>query len=340
MVELKVEQLIKLIYDVAAEGGGALTVLKEYYENAILDSNPNNKHYFVVSKVDLKERSNVKIIKYPWIKKSWIHRIYFDYFIAPKLVRRFHVDEILSLQNLTLPFVETKQILYVHNAIPFSDFKFSILKNPILWIYQNIIGRLIKKSIVKANSIIVQTEWMKEKILSQTGIENNKIKVELPKVNIPVISTSKKSSKKRLFFYPANSSSFKNHKIIIKALKYLKFDELKKCQIIFTLDKNLPKHFNEINDIIEKYSLPVEFVGNLSIEKMCEYYSKSILIYPSYIESLGLPLLEAMKYKCQIISVSCNYAKEVLRNYEYVDYFDYNDEKHLTNILRKYINND
>jgi len=66
-----------MVFDVPAESGGALTILKQYYEKAIKDT--KNKWIFVVSTPDLADTKNVKILNYPWVKKSWVHRLYLIY---------------------------------------------------------------------------------------------------------------------------------------------------------------------------------------------------------------------------------------------------------------------
>lgn len=64
-----------MVFDVPAETGGALTILKQYHEAAIKDK--ENEWYFVISTPNLIESSNVRILRFPWVKKSWVHRMYF-----------------------------------------------------------------------------------------------------------------------------------------------------------------------------------------------------------------------------------------------------------------------
>lgn len=82
-------------------------------------------------------------------KRSWLHRLYFDKFIAHKLVTKYKVDEVLSLQNVIIPKTKIKQTLYIHQPLPFIDKKYKITENIRFWIYQNIISKFIFKSIKK-----------------------------------------------------------------------------------------------------------------------------------------------------------------------------------------------
>lgn len=169
-----------MVFDVPAVSGGALSVLHDFYD--AYKENQNNEYIFVVSLPELKETNNIKVLRFPWIKKSWFHRIYFDYVIAPLLVRKYKVDEIFSLQNVIVPNVKKYQTVYVHNSLPFSEYRFSFRENRLLWIYQNIISKSIFKSIIKADRVIVQTNWMKTECIKRLNVNGTKLEVNPPQI--------------------------------------------------------------------------------------------------------------------------------------------------------------
>ena len=56
------------------------------------------------------------------------------------------------------------------------------------------------------------------------------------------------------------------------------------------------------------------------------YKNADALLFPSYIETLGLPLLEAAAFGLPVLAADVDYAHEVLKDYEgvrYIDVFDY-----------------
>ncbi|MBO1912766.1 hypothetical protein J4G37_49185, partial [Microvirga sp. 3-52] len=142
-----------------------------------------------VSKPKLKSKENVKVIRFPWIKRSPVHRIYFELFIANKVTSKYSIDKIVSLQNLIIPRVTVKQEIYIHNAIPLSKTKFDLIKFPKLWFYQNVYKHLMQYSIKKADKIYVQTKWMKREI--ETFVKDNKkIIIKAPNINNNLITNS------------------------------------------------------------------------------------------------------------------------------------------------------
>ena len=105
-----------LVVDIPASGGGALTILKEYYEIAKKDE--KNEYVFLLSDYYLEETNNIKIMVLKKYKK-WINRLKFDFFVGKKIVKKTNPDIIFSLQNTIIWRTKVEQILYVHQPLPF-----------------------------------------------------------------------------------------------------------------------------------------------------------------------------------------------------------------------------
>lgn len=328
-----------MVFDVPAVKGGALSILSSFYKDAKNYKDKSIQWIFVVSKPDLEETENIKVIKYPWIKKSWFHRLFFDYFIAPKLVSKYKVDKIVSLQNITIPNVNVPQIVYIHQSLPFVEYKFSFIENRRFWVYQNIIGKNIERSIYKADKVIVQTEWMKKACLEKTNVDSKKIIVIPPQLGIKIenyFNPTKESFS--TFFYPAAAAKYKNHAVIIEACKLLQKKAITNYKVIFTVSGYENDHICKIRKEAELLQLPIEFVGFLKREQVFKMYTKSILLYPSYIETYGLPLAEAKMHRGFIIVSDLPFAHEVLSEYPNVEFFDPFNEKALAKVLYNKLN--
>jgi len=324
-----------MIFNVPAESGGALSILKEVYEEAVAFEDKTINWSFVVSKPDLKETDNVKVLSFPWVKKSWFHRLYFDNFIAPKLVRKNKATIILSLQNIIIPRVKVKQVLYVHQSLPFVEYKFSLKENKLLWIYQNIIGRKIIRSIKDADKVIVQTKWMKNASIEKTLVQNDKIEVISPKPNFIVDKYYKPTTKSTtLFFYPANAMDYKNHRVIVNACRQLKEKFNGEYEVLFTIKGNETQHVTALYNQVKEEGLPISFVGPMNRKEVFKLYTKSVLLFPSYIETFGLPLLEARMHKGIILAANAPFSREILDEYENVYYFDPFNHNELSELMK------
>lgn len=305
-----------LIYATAAEMGGAITILNQYYEKA---KQSNDDYIFILSKPKLEDTKNIKTFNYEYIKKNWLLRIYFYWFKLPNIVKEINPDRIISLNNTMIKRVGYPQAIYLHQSLPFFDIKFNILTESYLWVVKNLIGRLIKYSLKRVDSIIVQSHWLKRKVVKQLNISSEKISVEVPKIEYNLAADFKddmnQKSKKVQFIYPAGYVKYKNHQMIIEALKKLNSTELEKIEVKFTLSKDVNKHVKKLYKQVELLNLPIKFVNYLSKEELYFIYQSHILLFPSEIETFGLPLLEARMAKAKVFSLKTDFSIEIMESY-------------------------
>lgn len=290
-----------LINSVAASSSGALGILQEYYQRAVEDA--SGQYIFLVSIPELPSTSNVKVLRYPWVKRSWLHRIVFDWVIAPIIVKRERPERIISLQNLKMKFVSAPQTIYEHNCIPpaFCKYRFNLLQEPILWIRQNVLGRMIQRSLKTADKIIVQAEWMRRRCIEKLGIDPEKVIVEPPKIS-SLPSGSYKRTLPISFLYPATHMPFKRHDLIIDAAEKLVDIGLgKKFKVVFTLSGDESKYASALKQKVLTKGLPVEFAGWQARDALYTMYAQSVLLFSSELESFPLPLIEAASIGAPIV---------------------------------------
>lgn len=320
-----------IVFDTAAESSGALSVLQGFYQEALEDKSIN--WIFVVSTPDLDESDNIKVLKFPQTKKSWFHRLYFDLFTAPKLAKIYKADCILSLQNVCIRSGSIPQLLFIHQSIPFCDKRFSLLKTPKLWIYQNVISRLIFFSAKKADKIAVQTAWMKNALVSKISCLSEKIAIIPPEIKLAGSKKFKNSQRAfKSFFYPAMPLLYKNHDVILQAAKILKSAGCADFSLYFTIppDSETAKKFSA-----EKIN--INALGTLSASDMCKFYSETVTVFPSYLESFGYPLMEARIAGAPIIASDTFFSHEILDGYENAKFFKFDNPQELASLMKECI---
>lgn len=324
-----------IVFDVAAHTSGALSILEEYYKKAVEDK--SNKWLFVVSTPKFESTDNVTIVNYPWVKKSWIHRIYFELFVVKRIIKEFKADKLLSLQNIAVLDKNIKQTVYLHQPLPFVNYKFKFFEAPRLWFYQNIYCILISKSMKIADEVIVQTTWMKKAVAEKCKVNIEKIKVVSPKIDIDKdtgIVSNDICEENKSFFYPATPLIYKNHKTILEAMKILKDEGIDNYKVLFTFKGDENKLAKKLFSFAKKYQLPVDFIGYVSREEAFSLYKKSILLFPSYIETFGLPLLEAREIGSCVLASNTEFATEILEGYGKSEFFDAFDSMRLAELMK------
>lgn len=310
-----------LVYDVAASESGALSILEEFYDKYRKDK--ENQYVFVISTPELESTDNIQVLRYPWIKKSWLHRWWFDHFYAPKIVKEYQVDKVFSLQNILVPIRNKRiiQMVYLHNSLPFAEYRFTFKESRFFWIYQNIIGKKIKQSVKKADKVIVQTQWMKTACVEQADADAEKIQVQLPTIDTSMIIPYEDTPEHRkTFFYPANPLTYKNHKVILETFKTLQGEGIKDYQIVFTFKGDENDCAKNLYNDAKKHNLNITFAGKMPREEVFKMYSKSVLLFPSLIETVGMPLLEARLAGAPVIACDTLFTREILAKYNNVLY--------------------
>lgn len=312
-----------LVYDIAASASGALSVLNDFYNEVRDHEDKNIKWTFVISTPHLEETVNIKVIRVPWIKKNWVYRLFYDYFVAPMLIKKNEIDKVLSLQNVLIPCTNVNQVLFLHQSLPFAEHRFKITESFILWIYQNIISKFIFSGIKGAEKTIVQTNWMKRACIEKTGVKEDKIKVIPPEIKIiPAKLFNYQNMTIPTFIYPATPLIYKNHRIIIEVCKKLVTEGIDNFQVIFTITGTENSLSKKLLQDVREYNLPIKFIGTISREDLFDWYSKAILLFPSYIETFGMPLLEAKIHETFVFASDCYFSREILDKYNNAFFFD------------------
>lgn len=330
-----------LVYDVAASTSGALSVLEDLYREVAELEDKSVQWTFVVSIPKLEETENIKVIRKPWVKKSWFHRLLFEYFGIQKVIKKIKPDKVVSMQNLTVPRCKLPQVLYVHLPFVFTDYKFSLKESKVLWIYQNILSRAVYRSIRRAKKTIVQTEWMKESCKTIANADDSKVVIVQPNVGEKNEKQFElKSENFKRFVYPATPFKYKNHILILQACELLKEEGIEDYEVIFTFTKENGKYASYLFDYAKGKGLNVIFGGSKPRKEIFDLYSKSVMIFPSYVESFGLPLLEARISGSPILAGKMPFCQEILEEYQNVMYYELEDAKTLAEYMKKCINDE
>lgn len=328
-----------LILNTSAIKGGALTILNYYYENSKLDLTTN--YLFIVSNVKLPSSSNIKVLNLPWVKKNYLFRLYFEMIYLRKIIKDYSISNIVNLQNISLFNYGIPVSLYIHQSLPFTKLKFNLVTESKYWFYKNIYKYLMFRSFSKVSEIIVQSKWIKNRLV-ESGVLENKIKVSYPNVSSKVsmvrtnYSESLLKSKSIFFIYPTSSEKYKNYSLIINALKLIDKELYPKFEILLTLSMiDLNK---KQSSLIVDFGLPVSLIGTLERNMLLQIMSSCILLFPSKVESYPLPLKEAMNLGIPIIASDLEFSREILDDYDKSLLFDPTSEIELAQIMLNVIN--
>ncbi len=326
---IKIKNRIIVVNAVASIHSGALTILKNFILKAI-----DTEFYFLIFTgipIDIPKESNIRIIVKS--NRNRFNRLYWDNFELNKELKSLNLvpDLVFSLQNTDFKVDQlVPHVVFFHNPFMLYHKNWNIFnKNErLFWFYKVVYKFIVKNSLNRKTVLIVQSQWAK-KALIEKGFLKFSIKVfkesritELKKMaNLnsgPIIN----------LFYPATPLLYKNHKFLFDLLNYIKeydtalFSRIKLNLTISKLDLLNLKLLKSYQNIEEAVVLN-GYIDHSKVEKL--YRESDFLVFPSLIETLGLPLIEASEFGINILSINLEYAKEVLSDYKNVVFLDCND---------------
>jgi glycosyltransferase involved in cell wall biosynthesis len=325
--------------------GGTLSVLKDCLSN-LNNSKFQNDYLFValVHKIDLfdkNEFSNIEFIEFPKSRKSYIFRLYYEYFYFRKVAKRNNVSFWLSLHDMTPNIGNIPQAVYCHNPSPFNSVNFSdLLIQPTQFFFSLFYKYLYKINIKKNKYIVVQQLWIKTKFAQMFDLRKDSIIIAKPQV--PIVPekylNNLKKTKETTFFFPTFPRPFKNIEIICEAVKILNNQGFNNFEVKVTVDGTENKY---AENIVKKYKdiSNLKFIGLISRDQVYELYSLAdCLIFPSKLETWGLPISEFKQFNKPMIVSDLPYAKETVGKFESVNFFNYKDAKQLSELMLNVIN--
>ena len=315
---------------VSATNGGGYSIVYQLLEKITTNQIAQKMSWYIFvsnTKFNNFQQSNIHIIKQN--AKQPLRRILWDLLGINIWLKKNSIkpDIVVSLQNTGMPFTHSNQYVYIHQSIPFADdisFKDFELK---LKIWKRLYLTWMKWSTPKDSTLIVQTNWIKNAVAQKMHFPLDKIYVFRPEVQAITKNTScqKQKNNKNIHtcFYPAVPRvSYKNHELLINSLAWLKQkdrDLFNKIRIIFTAnqtDNRLTEYYSQKAKTLDVVN-SIVWTGYKSRKEMEELYNiTDLLLFPSQLETFGLPLVEAASLGKPILVLDRPYSRDVLKNYD------------------------
>jgi glycosyltransferase involved in cell wall biosynthesis len=316
-VSINNNDFIVIVNATALDSSGALTILRQFVET--IPSSRVNYWIFVSSRINLVvSQPNIRIIKKNI--STLIERFFWDSFGIKKWIRLNQIKPCASISLQNTNFRLDKSIpnyVYFHNAIPLSEGKWNPVNKEerVLWFYKNIYPFFVRLYINKNTQVFVQSNNIKDRFAEYFGFTKEKIHIVVPKIKLPNIITPHDFflNKNNLnLFYPATPFIYKNHLTILRAIASMNRDAQEKIILYLTCNEG---------DLLSKIStvsinFRINFMGKIDSERMSYMYQHAdALLFPSYIETMGLPIIEAAACGMKVIVSDLPYSREALSGY-------------------------
>ena len=316
--------------------GGGLTILRETLSSLNRDLPATWNIIALVNDKRVVEQDNVKAIEFPLAKKSWILRLYYEWYYFNKLSKEIGVDLWLSLHDITPRVTSRRQVVYCHNPAPF--YSLSLREkwlDPRMCLFSWFYKLLYKILIHRNRWVIVQQQWIREEFYK--GVCQTPIVVAHPLTRMLEGKNTNNIGGQKVFFYPTFPRVFKNLELVCEAAKLLSEKGINDFEVRLTVS-GIENRYSRW--LYRKFSkvLQVRFIGVQNPAGMKKQYSEcAALVFPSKLETWGLPISEAKRYGCKIILADLQYAHETVGDYRDVCFFDPTRPLQLADLMQSVI---
>lgn len=321
--------------------GGPLSVLKDCI-GAIESSEQFNDCEFVAlvhkkSLFDEKNYKKVTFVEFPKSRKSYLYRLYYEYFYFKKFAKENKIDFWFSLHDISPNVGIIPQAVYCHNPSPFKVISLNdLFIQPVIFMFNLFYSFLYRINVRKNKYVVVQQLWLKDEFNKRFGVRYEKIVIAKPQEPIIDIDAIKGNVNETIktFVFPTFPRSFKNIEVIGEAVSILNKEEVKRFVVIVTIDGSENKYSRMIFDNYGKLK-HLNLIGLQPRETVYQLYKESdCLIFPSTLETWGLPISEYKQFDKPMLVANLPYAKETVGEYDKAKFFDPNDAQELASCMK------
>jgi glycosyltransferase involved in cell wall biosynthesis len=176
-------------------------------------------------------------------------------------------------------------------------------------------------NIARNRYVVVQQEWIRAAFEASYPCQS--VIVAYPSVNLGTQRTGTPTGKSKfVLVYPALPRIFKNYEVICQAVARLAPEDSARLEVRLTIDGSENRYSHAL---IRKYGsvAGLRFIGLQGREAMQRHYvSCDAVLFPSRLETWGLPITEAKAYGKPLLVANLPYARETVGDYELVAFLD------------------
>lgn len=333
-----------VISAVGLRQGGTLTILRDclrYLSSAVAE-----KRFRVVALVhkrELVDFPGIEYIELPDVVKSWSRRLWCEYVTMHRISLQLpEADLWLSMHDTTPRVRARRQAVYCQTSFPFYkrrmlDFYFQ---------YKIALFSLLTRFAYRINVhrncyLVVQQQWLRDGFSKMLNVDKSRFIVAPPEqMPVDVVADEVKLPR-YTFFFPSAPDCHKNFEALCEAAAKLESEVGKgRFKAVVTLSGKENRYTRWLYGKWGNVD-SIDFAGYMSKSRLYGYYKAAdCLVFPSKVETWGLPISEFGATGKPMIVADCPYAHGTAAGCPKVAYFDVNRPEILESLMKKALSGD
>jgi glycosyltransferase involved in cell wall biosynthesis len=325
--------------------GGTLVILRDCLRYlSVLAEQGEYRIVAIVYQREVADFPNITYIETQWPKKRWVNRLWYEYVGMKKVSKQLNPVYLwLSLHDTTPNVQAEKRAVYCHNSLSFYKWKLHDLffapKIALLAIFTK---HIYQTNIHKNDYLIVQQQWFKNAMNDMFDVKPSQIIVAPPQQPATVAAPAARlKSDIFTFLFAGSPDSHKNFEIICKAADILENQYgISNFKVSITVKGNENKYASWLHRRWGELS-SMHFMGFVSKDTLFRCYENvDCLIFPSKVETWGLPITEFGPYGKPMLLADLSYAHETAAGNKQIAFFDPDKPEMLAKQMRQLIEGD
>ena len=306
--------------------GGTLTILRDCLQHlSAMAANGEVRVVALVHARRLADFPGIEYVEMPSIIKGWARRLWCEYVTMHRLSSRLpEADLWLSLHDTTPRVHARRQAVYCQTSFPFyrrklRDFYFN---------YKIALFSLLTRFAYQVNVhhnryLIVQQPWMREGLSRLLRVDRSKFIVAPPQRSAIEVTPEPVDAPCFTFLYPSAPDCHKNVEALCEAARLLEQEVgTGRFKVVLTLSGRENRYTRWLHRRwggVES----VDFAGYMSRERLYGYYrAAQCLVFPSKVETWGLPISEFGDTGKPMLLADLPYAHGTAAGYPAVAFFN------------------
>lgn len=273
--------------------GGTLTVLRDCLR--YLSTCSDWQVTALVNNRRLCDYPGINYVEVPWSIRSWLHRLWCEYVTMNGISRGIQpVDLWFSLHDTTPRVKAKRQAVYCHTSFPFMEATWQDVKMDYKIPLFSRLTRFAYRINVRRNRyLVVQAQWMRKALSAMIHFPSDRIIVAPPAFSAPTIIDTSAAQPAPVFIYPCTPDCHKNIEDVCNAARLLAtWNGVDSFRLVLTVKGNENRYARSIYAKFGDAPF-IDFHGFMSQVELYSYYGKAAcLIFPSRVETWGLPISE------------------------------------------------
>jgi len=298
---------------VAAKYGGAATVLLDFLQAAVDDDRITRISVFCAPEAerDFSLAWSDKLVAIPRYEKHRIARLRWALRGVGRQAQAIGADAVLCMSGQGQAVLPMPHVTFIQQSLPFSPEALATISCKRRF-EMRLIRYLMRRSCRTAQRVIVQTPTMADWTARAFALDQDKIRVVMPVARWSNSAAEEAEELARMravppgarLLYVGSSAEYKMLTTIVAGLRMLR-EVVPQTTLFLTLDPSSP--FAREPGVV--------CLGPLRRELLQPAYRlATALVLPSLVETVGLPMIEAMSLGTPVVAADRPYAHDVCKH--------------------------